>query len=184
MIALETDRLYLKILDENSYRDVTNYYKRNKDFLKKWSTHKRDDFFSEDYQRSLLVLEKSEIANGKKLKFWIYHKESNELIGFITFGSISRGAFESSILRFKLDKGHTGKGYMTEALNKALDYYFNVLKLHRIEVNVMPTNVCAIKVLEKLRFNKEGTSEKYLKKNGRWEDHTRYAIIKENYDKI
>ena len=35
MIVLETERLYLKMLDESSAKDVANYYKRNRSFFKK-----------------------------------------------------------------------------------------------------------------------------------------------------
>lgn len=60
---------------------------------------------------------------------------------------------------------------MTKAVNEVVDYAFNVLKLHRIEANVMPRNIASKRVLEKCGFIEEGYSKKYLYINGVWEDH-------------
>lgn len=181
MIVLETKRLYLKMLDESSAKEVADYYNRNRTFLKKWESYKRDDFFSEEYHRRLLTLEKDEVENGVRLKLWIYLKESDTLIGFLNFGNIIRGSFESSYLGYKLDDSQKNKGYMTEALEKSLDYYFNVLKLHRVEVNVMPSNLPAQKVLKKLGFEEEGVARKYLKINNQWEDHIHFSLLREEF---
>lgn len=181
MIVLETERLYLKMLDGTRAKDVANYYKRNRSFLKKWESSKRDDFFSAEYHESLLNLEKNEIENGTRLKLWIYLKEKDSLIGYINFGNIIRGSFESSYLGYKLDDSFKNKGYMTEALRKAIDYYFSVLKLHRIEVNMMPSNLPSQKVVQKLGFAKEGLAKKYLKINGKWEDHIHFSLLREDF---
>lgn len=181
MIVLETERLYLKMLDESSAKDVTNYYKRNRGFFKKWESYKRDDFFSIEYHERLLSLERSEIGNGTRLKLWIYLKENDILIGFINFGNIIRSSFESSFLGFKLDKEQQKHGYMTEALKKALNYYFSVLKLHRVEVNIMPSNLPTQKLVKKLGFTEEGIARKYLKINGQWEDHIHFALLREDF---
>ena len=179
MIVLETERLYLKMLNGSRAKDVAKYYKKNRNFLKKWESYKRDDFFSPEYHERLLNLEKLEIEGGTRLKLWIYLKETDSLIGFINFGNIIRGSFESSYLGFKLDEDSKNKGYMTEALTKAIDYYFNVLKLHRIEVNIMPSNITSQKVVNKLGFEKEGLAKKYLKINGQWEDHIHFSLLRE-----
>jgi len=181
MIVLETERLYLKMLDESSAKEVTSYHKRNRTFLKKWESFKRDDFFSEEYHKRLLSLEKEEIENGVRLKLWIYLKEGDLLIGYLNFGNIIRGSFESSYLGFKLDDSKKNNGYMTEAMEKSLDYYFNVLKLHRVEVNVMPSNVASQKVVKKIGFSEEGMARKYLKINNNWEDHIHFALLREDF---
>ncbi len=69
-----------------------------------------------------------------------------------------------------------GKGLMTEALYVAIAYVFQHWHLHRIEANIMPTNLASIKVVEKLGFANEGRSVKYLKINGQWEDHDHYVL--------
>ncbi len=69
------------------------------------------------------------------------------------------------------------KGYMTEAIEKGISIMFSGYKLHRIEANVIPRNKRSLRVVEKLGFKHEGFSPKYLKINGVWEDHERFAIL-------
>ena len=70
---------------------------------------------------------------------------------------------------------------MTEAVGLALGHAFNELRLHRVEANVQPNNSPSIAVLERNGFVKEGFSRRYLKIGGRWRDHERWAIIKEDW---
>ena len=73
---------------------------------------------------------------------------------------------------------------MSEAIRLILRYAFKQLKLHRIEANIQPHNSASIAVVRKYGFTKEGFSPKYLKISGRWRDHERWAIIKENWSEI
>lgn len=75
-----------------------------------------------------------------------------------------------------MDKAYIQKGLMKEALRSAVSYVFDVLKLHRIEANVMPKNSASIKLLESLGFEQEGLAKNYLKINEKWEDHIHFAI--------
>jgi ribosomal-protein-alanine N-acetyltransferase len=70
---------------------------------------------------------------------------------------------------------------MTEAVAEVLTRSFTVLELHRIEANVQPVNTASIAVLQRNGFTKEGFSRRYLKIGGRWRDHERWAIIKEDW---
>jgi ribosomal-protein-alanine N-acetyltransferase len=72
---------------------------------------------------------------------------------------------------------------MTEAVGIALRFAFVELGLHRIEASVQPRNVASIAVLRRNGFVMEGFSRRYLKINGRWRDHERWAIIKEDWKK-
>jgi len=60
---------------------------------------------------------------------------------------------------------------MTEALQEAIAFLFEEWKLHRIEANINPDNQASLRVVEKLGFYNEGLAKKYLKINGKWEDH-------------
>ena len=90
------------------------------------------------------------------------------------------GAFLSCYLGYKLDKDEINKGYMTEAVKKGVEVVFNELGLHRIEANIMPRNKASLRVVEKLGFYNEGLAYKYLKINGKWEDHIHMVLLNEN----
>lgn len=70
---------------------------------------------------------------------------------------------------------------MTEAIGLVVRYAFKDLKLHRVEANIQPDNTPSINVVKRAGFTKEGYSKKYLKVGGRWRDHERWAMIREDW---
>lgn len=66
---------------------------------------------------------------------------------------IVRGASQSAIIGYFLDKDYNGKGYMTQATKLFVTYAFTKLNLHRIQAEVQPYNVGSIRVLEKSRIS-------------------------------
>jgi ribosomal-protein-alanine N-acetyltransferase len=70
---------------------------------------------------------------------------------------------------------------MPEAVVTALQYAFESLRLHRVEINIIPRNAASRRVVEKLGLRCEGIAERYLEIDGAWEDHARYAITAEEW---
>jgi ribosomal-protein-alanine N-acetyltransferase len=103
------------------------------------------------------------------------------ICGVANLSQIFRKAFQNAYLGYYLFENYTGKGHMTEAVDLVLRFAFNDLKLHRVEANVQPENAPSIKVLQRCGFTREGFSRKYLKIGGRWRDHERFAIIREDW---
>lgn len=175
---LETDRLLFYQLNEESASLVLDYYKRNRHHFQIGMPLISETFLSLEHQQKILRNQKEEIKSGRLFKIWLFEKgKENNLIGDISFNNIVGGAFCSSHLGYKIDKNFTRKKLMTEGLNTAMKYAFKILKLHRIEANIMPVNLPSIKLAESLGFVREGFSKSYLKINGKWEDHIRYALL-------
>jgi ribosomal-protein-alanine N-acetyltransferase len=176
----ETERLVLKILDKTYAELVLDYYSRNKVFLKEWEPIRAEEFYTGKYQEEQLDNALVNIANGSSFSVWIFKKEdSNRIIGCVSFSNIVRGAFLSCHLGYKLDNSEINKGYATEAIQKGIEIMFNELGLHRIEANIMPKNKRSLRVTEKLGFYNEGVAFKYLKINGKWEDHIHMVLLNE-----
>jgi ribosomal-protein-alanine N-acetyltransferase len=70
---------------------------------------------------------------------------------------------------------------MFEALSLTNAYMFDDLGLHRIMAGYLPHNERSGKLLDRLGFEKEGLARKYLKINGRWEDHLLTSLINDTY---
>ncbi|MBS4534746.1 GNAT family N-acetyltransferase [Clostridium sp. D2Q-14] len=177
----ETERLLLKVLDRSYEKLIVDYYLRNKSFLEEWEAVKNEEFYTKQYQEEQLDKELLNIENNNLLRLWIFKKEDNSrIIGSISFNNIVRGAFLSCHLGYKLDKDELNKGYITEAIQKGIDVMFNEFGLHRIEANIMPKNKRSLRVVEKLGFYNEGMAYKYLKINGKWEDHIHMVLLNDN----
>jgi ribosomal-protein-alanine N-acetyltransferase len=113
--------------------------------------------------------------------FLIIRQKDEAIAGMINLSQIFYGPFCNAYLGYGLGVKFTGEGLMTEAIELTLKYAFRDLKLHRIEANVQPENTPSIAVLMRCGFTKEGFSRKYLKVGGRWRDHERFAIVREDW---
>jgi ribosomal-protein-alanine N-acetyltransferase len=113
--------------------------------------------------------------------FLVCRIEDGAVVGSLNFSQIFRKGFQNTYLGYQLFAGFTGRGYMTEAVDLGLRFAFLDLGLHRVEANVQPSNKPSIAVLKRNGFAKEGFSRRYLKINGRWRDHERWAILKEDW---
>lgn len=181
MKVYETERLMLKVLDESYAEVVLDYYLRNKDFLAQWEPSRGEGFYTKQYHEEQLRKDLSGIQNDNSLRLWIFKKQDeSRTIGTIAFNNIVWGAFLSCFLGYKLDKDEINKGYMTEAIKKGIDIMFNEYGLHRIEANIIPRNTPSLRVAEKLGFYNEGLAYKYLKINGKWEDHIHMVLLNDN----
>lgn len=116
----------------------------------------------------------------RHLSYFAFSK-SDELVGVINVSEIVRGVFRSAYLGYCAFMPYQGNGYMTAALKRVVSECFGKHRLHRLEANIQPENRRSIQLVKRLGFRKEGYSERYLKVGGRWRDHERWAITREEW---
>ncbi len=104
-----------------------------------------------------------------------------QFAGEINLSSIQRGPFQSAYVGYWIDEAVAGHGYTPEALVVLARFAFDDLRLHRIQISIIPRNSASRRVVEKLKIRDEGIAERYLEINGVWEDHVRYAITSEEW---
>jgi RimJ/RimL family protein N-acetyltransferase len=80
-------------------------------------------------------------------------------------------------------KKYYGKGAGTEAARLMLEYGFNVLELHRIDLEVFTFNPRAIHVYEKLGFKREGVRREVLLLEGTYHDSIVMGLLRYEYVK-
>lgn len=114
-------------------------------------------------------------------KYFIACSRGNEIIGVFNISGIMQGVFKSAYLGYYASVDFAGKGLMSKALKLVLKEIFTTLDLHRIEANIQPTNTASIHLATKNGFLKEGFSPRYLKVNGIWQDHFRFALTLEDW---
>lgn len=109
-------------------------------------------------------------------------KMTQNIVGVANLSQIFYGPFQNAYLGYYADVEFAGKGLMVEGIRLVIDHAFKTLRLHRVEANIQTGNTASINLVKRLNFTKEGFSEKYLKVNGKWRDHERWALTVENWD--
>ncbi|MEY4518901.1 MAG: hypothetical protein RLZZ499_1500 [Cyanobacteriota bacterium] len=111
----------------------------------------------------------------------ICHVDNRKIVGVANFSQIIHGFFHNAFLGYYVSVDYAGQGLMIEGISLAIDHAFHNLALHRIEANIQPENIPSIKLVQRLGFTKEGFSRRYLKINGEWCDHERWALTVEDW---
>jgi ribosomal-protein-alanine N-acetyltransferase len=99
------------------------------------------------------------------------------IVGVCNFSQIVLGNFCSAYLGYYACEPAAGRGLMAPVLRMATRYGFAQLGLHRIEANIQPENQRSRALVQRVGFRREGYSPRYLKIDGQWRDHERWALL-------
>lgn len=98
------------------------------------------------------------ILNGIQAQKWFYwaieRKTDRQMIGTICLWNISESECKAEI-GYELLPEYQGKGIMSEASGKIIEYGFSKLQLKTIEAYTHPDNERSVKLLEKAGFRRE-----------------------------
>jgi ribosomal-protein-alanine N-acetyltransferase len=108
-------------------------------------------------------------------------EEGGGVAGYATIGNIVRARFQSAYLGFAAFEPYAGRGHMRAGLRLVVDEAFGPLGLHRLEANVQPGNERSAEMIKRLGFRLEGHSPRFLRIDGEWRDHDRWAITEEEW---
>lgn len=114
--------------------------------------------------------------------YWfIADKITNQAIG--TCGFCKWDRYNSKLeISYNLMSEYHNMGIMTQVINKAIEYGFNVIHAKRIEAQLDPSNFASIHILEKNGFAKDGLLRSYrLYKNNEHIDVLMMSIINPNF---
>ncbi len=172
-LKLDGKELYLRYPRSSDFDEIVTLYQVNRGHFR--------GLVQPSYDRQSYDQFVKDISGEALESFFIIRSRDDRIAGTITLSQIFRKRFQNAYLGYLLGKEFTGKGLMTESVRLILRFAFLDLRLHRIEANVQPGNQPSIAVLQRNGFSKEGFSRRYLKIGGRWRDHERWAILKEDW---
>lgn len=115
---------------------------------------------------------------GISVAFVMLHND--ELVGQLTVSDISGGALRSASIGYWVSEHVAGRGVTPTAVALAIDYCFEQLGLHRIEICIRPENSASLRVVEKLGLRFEGRRARYIHIGGAWRDHDCFAVTVED----
>lgn len=183
VVELAGRRVRLRPLQATDFAQWREVRRANADWLDPWEPARlpgQPDVVEDPQAFSVRCdIRQREFHAGSAYGFGIFVGDA--LVGEINLSSVQRGAFQSAYVGYWMDHRHAGNGYMPEALVALCRYAFGELRLHRLQVSIIPRNERSRRVVEKLGLRNEGVAVRYLEINGVWEDHVRYAITAEEW---
>jgi ribosomal-protein-alanine N-acetyltransferase len=166
--------------DFDAWREVRQ---RNRDWLLKWEPKpppgQPDDTESKPAFNARCGAREREWQLGTGYGFGIFVEGA--FAGEINLSGVQRGPFQNTYVGYWMDEARAGNGYVPESLVAVSRFAFEDLRLHRLQVAIIPRNKASRRVAEKLELRDEGIAVRYLAINGRWEDHIRYALTAEEW---
>jgi ribosomal-protein-alanine N-acetyltransferase len=183
-VELRGRRLLLRPLVADDFEFWREVRRRSADWLLKWEPKPPPG--TPDSTTSLAAFaarcsaRQREWQLGAGYGFGIFI-EGAGFAGEINLSGVQRGPFQNAYVGYWVDKLHAGQGYVPEAFVLMARFAFDDLRLHRLQVAIIPRNTPSRRVVEKLELREEGLAERYLEINGVWEDHVRYAITTEEW---
>ena len=181
-INLHGRRVVLRTLGDADYDGWLEVRRRCHDWLVKWEPRSAHAAHLAEDERSFsgrCAIRERERQMGAGFGFGIFFE--GRFVGEITLSSIQRGPLQSAFVGYWIDEAVAGRGLMPESVVTVLQYAFDTLRLHRVDINIIPRNAPSRRVVEKLGLRFEGIAERYLEIDGAWEDHAHYAITAEEW---
>lgn len=182
-IRLYGKRLMLRPLAPGDWPAWTEVRLRNEQWLTQWEpmrpanlldpTRDRDAFMSRCSARD------RDRQMGVAYGFGVF--VDDQFAGEINLNNVARGALQSATVGYWIDQARAGHRYIAEGVVAVCRFAFEQLRLHRLEICIVPRNRNSRRVMEVLAFREEGVALRYLEINGTWEDHVRYAITAEEW---
>ena len=177
-------RVVLRPLVAQDFNGWSEVRRRNGEWLTQWEpmrlTHHPDPETNREVFAARCGARERERLAGTQYAFGIF--VDGAFAGEINLNNVVRGAFQSATIGYWIDKSRAGRSLMSEAVVVLAQYAFEEMRLHRLEICIIPRNVNSRRVMEKLDIRTEGIAERVLEINGVWEDHIRYGITFEEWN--
>ncbi len=178
LVAIETDRMTLRLPKSGDYASWVRLRRESADFLKPWEPQwSREHLTRKAFSNRVYSAQKAAHA-GMGLPLFMIRREDQRLLGAITLDNIQRGPAQTGTIGYWVGGKYSRHGFMHEAVLAVVHHAFSELDLSRLQAGCLPENVASRGVLEKSGFKYEGVAQSYLQISGRWRTHVLYANLR------
>ena len=177
--TLETERLVLK---EITLKDARWYFEH---FNTKEIAEGQDHPGPRDMKeaRAELKLYFMDVFRTKRgIRWGITIKGDDKLIGSAGFYKWNQPEHYQAEMGYDLDPAFWGRGMMTEALTAIIQYGFDKMGLHRIEVLIPHDNNRSQNLVKRLGFTREGVLRDHYFVEGRFSDDVIFSLLKKEWE--
>jgi ribosomal-protein-alanine N-acetyltransferase len=130
---------------------------------------------SDEFKRYL-----SKFDGGDAFFFVICDAYSDSIVGFVSLTGIEREPYQRGRLGYGVFERYARKGYISAGLKQVVNFAFGGLKLHRLEADIQSENSPSKRLVKKMGFTCEGVSHGFIRINGEWMDHERWALTSDD----
>lgn len=174
--ALSFGKVKLRPLARRDWRILQQLLEADREWLKPWEASTPGIRYPVN-ARSMVSNLLYHQRNQTGLAFVILYE--GDVVGQLNVANILHGSVSSSTIGYWIAKDYAGRNITPYAVALAIDYLFDALALHRVEIDIRPENTPSIRVVEKLGLRKEGLKERFIHIDGAWRDHFVFAITRE-----
>ena len=116
-------------------------------------------------------------------RWGIQLKGQKGLIGSLGFYRWEKPYGHKAHMGYDLDIDYWGRGIMTEAMTRVIDFGFSKMKLTRIELTVMRCNKRSVRLARRLGFKREGILRQYgFNEKMELVDEELYSMLRSDWD--
>ncbi|MBS1792446.1 MAG: GNAT family N-acetyltransferase [Acidobacteria bacterium] len=167
------DELELALPTEKSARRAYEIITENYDHLREWMPWVTEgltaDEIREFYRRTFMRFD-----DGDEVGMQLVYR--GEIVGGTGFVNIDRKARKLEI-GYWLIESATGRGLMTRAVERLIDFAFDEMEMNRIVIRCAPGNLKSRAIPERLGFTREGTAREASWLHDRWVDLVVYSML-------
>lgn len=155
---------------------LARYYADNREHLAPWEPRREDGYHSlEAWRYRLFDWEQDQ--REERAAYFLALDGGGALLAVCYLSNVVQGAFLACNMGYSVDRRQEGRGVMKETCLQAIDHAFGTLGLNRVMAAYLPRNSRSAGLLARLGFEIEGHARRYLKIDGRWEDHVLTALL-------
>lgn len=145
MKIIETDRLILRKINQNDYKEMKSILQNKDLMLIGWGKTYSDDEVQTWINKIMEQYEKYGYSY-----YIAIEKNSNNVIGIMGIIPVNIKNTDYIEIAYILKQEYWGNGYATEGINACISYAFSTLNADKIIAQVIHENKSSIKVLERL----------------------------------
>jgi ribosomal-protein-alanine N-acetyltransferase len=177
-------RVVLRPLVPQDFNAWSEVRRRNGEWLTQWEPmrlpHHPDPETNREVFAARCGSRDRERLAGSQYAFGIF--VDGAFAGELNLNNIVRGAMQSATIGYWIDRARAGRSLMSESIVVLMQFAFEELNLHRLEICIIPRNSNSRRVVEKLDLREEGIAQRFLEINGAWEDHVRFGFTIEEWN--
>lgn len=174
---IETERLILRMF---KYTDDENMLKYWISDIKIQSLYSEPVYSTKQEVKELLDKYISSYKKNDYYRWAIILKDTDECIGQIAYFLVDSNNHFAEI-EYCIGSLFQRKGFATEATKAVIQYGFDKMNLHKVQICHKSINIPSHKVIEKCGLVYEGTLRHFFYQDGEYIDRLYYSILKDEF---